>query len=120
MGRAVLGKMGRVEGPRAGRGNEWLGASLRCRSVAGERPFAQEGGSRASRARRASRAELSSRLRALSPTEKRRAAVDLCGCNVLQSRPQFHSIRATATALDGVMCARLFRCCEPVLFGLSD
>lgn len=42
-----MGKMGRVEGPRAGDGNEWLGASLRCRSVAGERPFAQEGASRA-------------------------------------------------------------------------
>lgn len=41
-----MGKMGRVEGPRAGDGNEWLGASLRCRSVAGERPFAQEGASR--------------------------------------------------------------------------
>lgn len=41
------GEMGRVEGPRAGDGNEWLGASLRCRSVAGERPFAHEGASRA-------------------------------------------------------------------------
>ena len=76
MGRAVLGKMGRVEGPRAGEGNEWLGASLRCRSVAGERPFAHEGPAGPTGP---AGQELSSPLS--SPTEKRCAVVDLSGCS---------------------------------------
>lgn len=95
-------RWGPVEGPRGRIGNGWLGASLRCRSVAGGRPFAQGGGSQGQQGLQG-RAFLS--CPQLSHGER------MC-CGGLMR------VRVVVLSVTAPIPFKLFRCCEPGMIDL--